>query len=346
MKKRFISLMLCIVLVCSTTSIFADNGYTTFDESKVLEYTEENIEQFEKQNIFSGNAQQKNVENAIIFGEDPGEGAFASEYTSRWTSAYTYLDDEESSPILSIIADVVLTVGGYFLTTAESIVYDIAQLCFGLAGSEVNFSRPGTVRLLHSYSYIDHLGRIYTNSDWETMVDIQLREWYTHEYASFSDNGGITRTDTFDFVLPNDANFIESDKSTRFKYKAEVIINGIKDKTKQYTSLQVKVQIEPKGNLKFKKVYASIFLPKSYLNILKVKSFTEFGLLVDDAVDIDINDQNASKGLIIQRSTWIDNNYPADIEEILKKDLKIKVAWKEGDEYSIFSGKNITIKYN
>ena len=150
----------------------------------------------------------------------------------------------------------------------------------------------------------------------------------------------------FDFIIPDNADFIESDKSNRFKYDIEVIINGIKGKTDQYTSLQIEVTIEPKDNQLFKEVYASIFLPKSYLNIMIVQSFTEFGLLIDDAVDISADAPNTSKGLIVQRATWIDNDYPDDIEEILKQDIKIKVCWKEGVEYSIFSGKNIAIKYD
>jgi hypothetical protein len=150
----------------------------------------------------------------------------------------------------------------------------------------------------------------------------------------------------FDFIIPSDADFIESDESNLFKYDIEVIVNGIKGKTDQYTSLQVEVKIEPKNGQLFKKVYASIFLPKPYIDLMEVKAFTEFGLAVDDAVDISANESNASKGLIIQRATWIDNDYPDNIEEILKQDIKIKTCWKEGVEYSIFNGKNITIKYD
>ena len=99
--------------------------------------------------------------------------------------------------------DVTLTIGSYFLNNVENIILDVAEFCFGLGSGDILFSQPGTARLLHSYSYISHLGRIYTNRDWETMVDIEMREWYAHEYASFADDSGITKTAILDRIPEN-----------------------------------------------------------------------------------------------------------------------------------------------
>ncbi|KXG42624.1 hypothetical protein U473_00115 [Tepidibacillus decaturensis] len=49
--------------------------------------------------------------------------------------------------------------------------------------------------------------QLKVTSNWsnrcKTYVDIESREWYRHEYATFSDTDGYTRSGTYDYIPPN-----------------------------------------------------------------------------------------------------------------------------------------------
>ncbi|WP_152978179.1 hypothetical protein [Caloramator mitchellensis] len=196
-----------------------DRSFATFSQSKNVPFTNENIKKFEKRvmDYSSYETKSEKYDNGLIVpnGADPGEGALRTTYTSRWSSGYTYLDDSESSSILSTILNVSLTIAGYFMTTVQNIVIDVASLVFSISWNEVSVSSPGEARLSHSYSYYDHLGQVYTAGSWVTKVDLEAREWYRHEYASFS-SGGYTHTGTYDFIPSNGYSYFKAEYKNHF----------------------------------------------------------------------------------------------------------------------------------
>lgn len=132
---------------------------------------------------------------AVPLGEDPGVGA-TRVVVSRWSSGYTYQDDEKSG-IASAIWNIALTILSYFTTTAGQIMLDVAQLF----GDGVNTSQGATTRLYHSFSYPDKLAQVWTaNRVWQTYFTSSTREWYRHEFASYTTTAGFTRTGTRDYT--------------------------------------------------------------------------------------------------------------------------------------------------
>jgi hypothetical protein len=134
-------------------------------------------------------------EQVGVEAEDPGVGA-TRVIIDRWSSGYTYEDDSESG-IASLIWNTTLNILSYFTRTAGQIMLDIAALL----GDTVDQSKGSESRLYHSYSYPDKLAQVWTTQRvWATYYTSRNREWYRHEFASYSNTLGYTRSQSRDYT--------------------------------------------------------------------------------------------------------------------------------------------------
>lgn len=150
-------------------------------------------------------------EQGGVLGEDPGVGS-TRVIIDRWSSGNTYQDDSESG-IASVIWSILLNIVSYFTRTAGNIMLDIAQLY----GDAVDQSKGSTTRLYHSYSYPDKLAQVWTVSlVWTTYFTSRNREWYRHEYASYVNTLGYTRTKTRDYTPDEGGSAIHIDTAPHY----------------------------------------------------------------------------------------------------------------------------------
>ncbi|KXG42625.1 hypothetical protein [Tepidibacillus decaturensis] len=146
----------------------------------------------------------------------------------------------------------------------------------------------------------------------------------------------------YDTIIPDDVNFIDAEKSPNFYYTLSINVNKIKKE--EYNSLQYNLKIEPKRNdVVYNKVIATAFLDKNMIDILAIKSSLVFGTDISENILINANDPK-NKGLIIGRTTWISNRTEKEKVMIgIKKPIKLKVKWEDGEEYVILNSDNMVI---
>lgn len=223
MKKRIFLMMLVVILaLANTLPVYAKEKETKLENSKVVPYTEENVKKYEKVKTSlvedeiiipedSDNQVQLDDSDVSTSAVDPGAGAYRVAYSSTISGGITYLDTTKEASVLNVIKDVTLTIAGYYTNTVINIIKDVASLCYGYAPSQISLSKPGKAQLLHSYSYVNKRGQVYTGSTWRTCIEVQRREWYRHALVSFSTTSGYTTTSTYDYIPTNGYSAIKTD---------------------------------------------------------------------------------------------------------------------------------------
>lgn len=205
--KKIIYLDIIILLITfsfSTLYAYDNMGYTKYNNNKCIPYSEENVKLYEEKAaneiiIFKDN---KTIDTDQPSSVEPNDGTVNIITTAPWTSGITYEDGSKYSNILSNIINISLTISSYFTKTVYNIVKDVALSAFGMRWDEVEVSAPGSAKLMHSYSYIDKLGKVWNSStrEWVLKVDVQKRQWYRHEYASFKGKDGYTHSAAVDYI--------------------------------------------------------------------------------------------------------------------------------------------------
>lgn len=208
---------ICYLLTFSFIFSNLPTGYANnIDKNKCVKFTQENVEKYEKKENIDLKKSKKFQDNYIVIPNiaDPGEQSTRVITTNRWTTGYTYEDDEKTGN-LGTIKDIGLIIVNKFssenhIVKVITAVNDVATICFGLSSLFIDQSKGATARLYHSFSYYDHFGQIWNGSRWITKVEIETREWYKHEFASFAGKDGKTYTSTCDRGL------IMTDKKAHF----------------------------------------------------------------------------------------------------------------------------------
>lgn len=197
--------IICLLLTFSFIFTHTSNIYAfSIDKNKCVKFTQENVEKYEKKENIDLKKSKTLQNNYIVIPNivDPGEQTTRVITTNKWTTGYTYEDDAKSGT-LSTIKDVGLVLvnkfaGKTLVVKVITAVNDVATICFGLSSLFIDQSKGATARLYHSFSYYDHFGEIWNGSRWITKVEIETREWYKHEFASFAGKDGKTYTSTCD----------------------------------------------------------------------------------------------------------------------------------------------------
>jgi len=144
---------------------------------------------------------------------DPGPGSTRITLSS-WTTGYTYLDGQKQG-MASTIWSSTLNIGGFFAKGVGAIITTI--LSFLGDPFAVDQNKGATARLLHSYYYPEKHAQVYThNRVWSTYYTAQPRQWFKHEFASYVNTRGYTRTATQDFTPDNGYSAIRTDTTTHY----------------------------------------------------------------------------------------------------------------------------------
>ena len=244
MLKKIVLFLLIIVIMSNTLILSADvtsknnykNSYTTSDNCKiVIPFSSEKANRYEIEAAEKYRRERYNENEKIqLYGPIIEDGTVNIVTSTPWTSGVLYEDGSKSSNILSSILNITLTISSYFTKTVYNIVKDVALIMFQTSWSEVVTTAPGSAKLSHSYSYIDKLGYVYNEplKEWILKVDIQKRQWFRHEYASFKCTDGYTRSGTVDCIPTNgyspikedmkynynNDSYIKAEASYRYKY--------------------------------------------------------------------------------------------------------------------------------
>lgn len=218
MFKKAISLIIIISLLMSVIVVNATPNQPN-NVTRVVEYSEKNVEKYEKEaaaEFYKMNKEKdsKHKLNDVNYAIPIPDGTVDIVTTSAWTSGTVYEDSSLSNAILSAIKDSVLTIVSYFTATVINVVKDVATIAYGLLPTDIKLTSPGAAKLSHSYSYVDKLGKVYNEStnQWIMKVDIQKRQWFRHEWASFATTEGYTRTGTVDYTADRGYSPIQEDK--------------------------------------------------------------------------------------------------------------------------------------
>lgn len=147
---------------------------------------------------------------------DPGDGTV--DIRESYTTSGTTILDSDKSGIANVLWGTAMSVGSLFLTTFGSIVVDVATLGYGLLEAKIDKNQGATSRLFHSYLYRYHDAYVYTAATrtWGLYVVSENREWYRHEFSSFVDTDGYTRTKTIDFIAANGYSPIHTDVAPHY----------------------------------------------------------------------------------------------------------------------------------
>lgn len=222
-----------------TSFVFADgtakgvqtheDGYARYDENKVVPYSEINVEKYEKAAIVKLKEEKsikQNNKDVITYVDVYQDGTTRVDVSPLNTTGILYEDGSQQSTMLSNIVSIAMSIAGYYMTTVQSIVTDVASIAFGMSWSEVKVTSPGSAKLSHSYSYYDKLGKAYQAStgSWLLKVDIQRRLWFRHEYSSFAGTDGLTHTSAVDFI-PSTGYSAVQDESKPYYYDDTYINN-------------------------------------------------------------------------------------------------------------------------
>lgn len=218
MKKSILTTFLSAILIISaSTTTFAKENPRTLYGKKIVPYTEENVEKYEK--VKTSLAPDEIIDSDSLitpYAVAIETGTYRTTYSARETNGVTYQDANKSGTALNLIKDVTLTISGYFTSTVFNIIKDAASLAYGYAPSEISLTKPGSATLSHSYSYVNKRGQIYTGSTWKTCVEIQRREWYRHSYTSFATTSGYTKTANWDYTPDNGYSPIKTDYASYY----------------------------------------------------------------------------------------------------------------------------------
>lgn len=142
---------------------------------------------------------------------------------------------------------------------------------------------------------------------------------------------------------PEDCDFKDSKESKNFDYSYKVDINSDKS-NKQYISINFIIEITPKIQDKFENLLATAYIDDSVFESMEVKSCNSFGVSKEEPLTIDTTNPDM-KGFSIARGTWIYKDTKLDeLTRNLEKGIKVKVVWKNGEEYINIKKVNIEIK--
>lgn len=220
--KKFISILLIITLILPNINVFGlekITDYATYDKSKIFKNSDKIVKEHEqkiRKYILDKQQLPEDDSNKYdVYKEDPGEGAIRVYETDPYSNGYLY-EMGNKSGLLSTIADIVLKIGSYFLTTVESIIIDVATLALGITQSEIAYNNPAEATLYKSYTYLYKQGQYYQRDHWYTLVDCQQRQTYRHEFSAFGTKSGYTKTGTYDFTVVNGYAPILVEKSTHY----------------------------------------------------------------------------------------------------------------------------------
>lgn len=101
----------------------------------------------------------------------------------------TIYDDKSTAGVFVDIASNVLSIATYFMTTAGSIITDIANAL----GVTIYESGGSTAKTQHSYGTWEKRAQIWTYGGvWNTYYTAISRPWYGYAWASFLDSNGQT----------------------------------------------------------------------------------------------------------------------------------------------------------
>lgn len=198
-KRKALALVLTLIALASSVGIAAADPWTEYTHGIDRVIRDPSLaDQIERAASRTHYSQKRDDEEVGILAVEPGVGSTRI-IIDRWSSGATYQDDEKYG-LAGTIWNVTMTIAPYFAGTAGSVILDIAEL-FGEWAQNVDMNKGATSRLYHSYSYPDKLAQVWIDAKvWRTYYTSQSREWYRHEFASYTTIYGFTRSASRDFT--------------------------------------------------------------------------------------------------------------------------------------------------